>query len=65
MLTAESVYQIAKELSDKELLQLHKKITQDVKIYHTFKRPKNKNAMIVSENEIRRRVLTDIFNVKI
>jgi hypothetical protein len=63
MLTAESVYQIAKELSDKEMRKLHKMLTTDVQLYQSFKKEKKKPPMSMSDIEMRRRVLTDIFNV--
>jgi hypothetical protein len=63
MLTAASVYQIAKELSDKEMAQLHKMLTTDVQLYQSLKKVKKKPSMTMSRIEIRRRVLTDIFNV--
>jgi hypothetical protein len=63
MLTAASVYQIAKELSDKEMGKLHKMITTDVQLYQSFKKEKKKPPMSMSDIEMRRRVLTDIFNV--
>jgi hypothetical protein len=63
MLTAASVYQIAKELSDKEMGKLHKMITTDVQLYQSFKKVKKKSFFSMSDIEMRRRVLTDIFNV--
>ncbi|WP_339686627.1 hypothetical protein [uncultured Nonlabens sp.] len=63
MLTAASVYQIAKELSDKEMGKLHKMITTDVQLYQSFKNVKKKSFFSMSDIEMRRRVLTDIFNV--
>jgi hypothetical protein len=63
MLTAASVYQIAKELSDKEMGNLHKMITTDVQLYQSFKKVKKKSFFSMSDIEMRRRVLTDIFNV--
>jgi hypothetical protein len=42
MLTAASVYQIAKELSDKEMGKLHKMLTTDVQLYQSFKKEKKK-----------------------
>jgi hypothetical protein len=63
MLTAASVYQIAKELSDKEMVKLHKMLTTDVQLYQSFKKVKKKSSMPMSDIEMRRRVLTDIFNV--
>ena len=63
MLTAESVYQIAKELTDKEMVRLHKMITTDVQLYQSFKKVKKKSFFSMSDIEMRRRVLTDIFNV--
>jgi Zn-dependent oligopeptidase len=63
MLTAASVYQIAKELSDKEMRKLHKMLTTDVQLYQSLKKVKKKPSMSMSDIEMRRRVLTDIFNV--
>jgi hypothetical protein len=63
MLTAASVYQIAKELSDKEMAQLHKMLTTDVQLYQSLKKVKKKSFFSMSDIEMRRRVLTDIFNV--
>jgi Zn-dependent oligopeptidase len=63
MLTAASVYQIAKELSDKEMAKLHKMLTTDVQLYQSLKKVKKKPSMSMSDIEMRRRVLTDIFNV--
>jgi hypothetical protein len=63
MLTAESVYQIAKELSDKEMGKLHKMITTDVQLYQSLKKVKKKSFFSMSDIEMRRRVLTQVFNV--
>jgi hypothetical protein len=63
MLTAASVYQIAKELSDKEMAKLHKMLTTDVQLYHSLKKVKKKPSMSMSRIEIRRRLLTQVFNV--
>jgi hypothetical protein len=63
MLTAASVCQIAKELSDKEMVKLHKMITTDVQLYQSFKKVKKKPSMTMSRIEIRRRLLTQVFNV--
>ncbi|WP_339686642.1 hypothetical protein [uncultured Nonlabens sp.] len=63
MLTAESVYQIAKELSDKEIAKLHKRLTTDVKLYQSLKKVKKKPSMSMSGIEIRRRLLTQVFHV--
>jgi hypothetical protein len=63
MLTAASVYQIAKELSDKEMGKLHKMITTDVQLYQSLKKVKKKPSMSMSRIEIRRRLLTQVFNV--
>jgi hypothetical protein len=63
MLTAASVYQIAKELSDKEMGKLHKMLTTDVQLYQSFKKVKKKSSLSMSDIEMRRKVLTDIFKV--
>ena len=63
MLTAASVYQIAKELSDKEMEKLHKMITTDVQLYQSFKKVKEKPSMLMSRIEIRRRLLKQVFHV--
>jgi hypothetical protein len=63
MLTAASVYQIAKELSDKEIGKLYKMLTIDVQLYQSLKKVKKKSYMSMSDIELRRRVLTDIFKV--
>jgi hypothetical protein len=63
MLTAVSVDQIAKELSDKEIAKLHKMLTTHVQLYQSFKKVKKKPSMTMSRIEIRRRLLTQVFNV--
>jgi hypothetical protein len=63
MLTAASVYQIAKELSDKEMVRLHKMVTTDVQLYQSLKKVKKQPSMSMSRIEIRRRLLTQVFNV--
>jgi hypothetical protein len=63
MCTAVSVYQIAKELSDKEMAKLHKMLTTDVQLYQSLQKVKKKPSLSMSRIEIRRRLLTDIFNV--
>jgi hypothetical protein len=63
MLTAVSVDQIAKELSDKEIAKLHKMLTTHVQLYQSFKNVKKKSFMSMSRIEIRRRLLTQVFNV--
>jgi hypothetical protein len=63
MLTAASVDQIAKELSDKEMGKLHKMLTTDVQLYQSIKKVKKKPSLSMSRIEIRRRLLTQVFNV--
>jgi hypothetical protein len=63
MLTAASVYQIAKELSDKEMAKLHKMLTTDVQLYQSLKKVKKKPSMSMSRIEIRRRLLIQVFHV--
>ncbi|MBF4984816.1 hypothetical protein FNJ87_10895 [Nonlabens mediterrranea] len=65
MLTAESVYQIAKELSDKELLLLHKRISADVLLYQSLKKEKKKSQKIMSNIEMRNLLLERVFNVQV
>jgi hypothetical protein len=63
MLTAVSVDQITKELSDKEIAKLHKMLTTHVQLYQSFKNVKKKSFISMSDIEIRRRLLTQVFNV--
>ncbi len=63
MLTVASVYQIAKELSDKEIAKLHKMLTTDIQLYQSFKKVKKKPSLSMSRIEIRRRLLIQVFNV--
>ncbi|GAK89670.1 hypothetical protein JCM19297_292 [Nonlabens ulvanivorans] len=63
MLTAESVYQIAKELTDKEMVLLHKRITADVNLYQSLKKRKQSNRM--SNIEMRNLLLEKVFKVEL
>ena len=67
MLTAESVYQIAKELSTKELRKLFTMISEDMTLKQSPKREKNKYKFPTSEieMEIDKMLWTQVFNVKI
>jgi hypothetical protein len=63
MCTAASVDQIAKELSTMELRKLYAMISDDVTLNQSPKRAKNKDSSPMSDIEIRKSVLTDVFNV--
>ncbi len=63
MLTAASVYQIAKELADKEMGKLYKILTTHVQLYQSFKNVKKKSFFSMSDIEMRRRLLTQVFHV--
>ncbi|GAL74304.1 hypothetical protein JCM19275_3159 [Nonlabens ulvanivorans] len=63
MLTAESVYQIAKELTDKEMVLLHKRITADVNLFQSLKKRKQSNRM--SNIEMRNLLLEKVFKVEL
>jgi hypothetical protein len=63
MCTAVSVYQIAKELSDKEMAKLHKMLTTDIQLYQSIKKVKKKPSLSMSRIEIQRRLLTQVFHV--
>ncbi|GAL00792.1 hypothetical protein JCM19314_1829 [Nonlabens ulvanivorans] len=67
MLKAESVYQIAKELSDKELRKLFTMISEDMSLKQSPKSGKKKYTFPTSEieMEIDKMIWTKIFNVKI
>jgi hypothetical protein len=66
MCTAVSVYQIAKELSDKEIAKLYEMISDDVTLtleQSPKGRKKYSFPMSQIEIEIQRRLLTQVFHV--
>ena len=67
MLTAASVYKIAKELSYIELRKLHAMISDDVTLKETPKKGKKKYTYPMSEIELEidKMLWTQVFNVKI
>jgi hypothetical protein len=64
MLTAESVYNIAKALSKEELRNLHARISKDLIPVKTSK-TLNKKPNRISKSEIQNMLLTTVFNVKL
>lgn len=67
MLSAKSVYQIAKELSTEELRKLYSMISEDMTLKQAPKSGKKKYAFPTSEieMEIDKMLWTQVFNVKI
>jgi adenylyl- and sulfurtransferase ThiI len=67
MLTATSVYQIAKKLSTIELRKLYAMISEDMTLKQSPKRGNKKYTFPTSEieMEIGKRIWTQFFNVKI
>jgi acyl-coenzyme A synthetase/AMP-(fatty) acid ligase len=64
MLTADSVYNIAKALSKEELKLLHDKISKDVISAEVKIKPKNKSSKVM-RLEIRNQLLKQVFNVDV
>jgi hypothetical protein len=62
MLTAEAVYQIAKELSKKELCLLQDKINTDLEEKKAPRKTAKKYSNEISEDQIMDRVLQRFFN---
>lgn len=65
MLTAENVYQIAKELSNKELWTLYRKIGKDLYKEQPKLKGVHKNHRPITESEMIELLFTKIFKVKI
>jgi len=63
MLTAASVYQIAKELPAIELRELYAMISDDVTLKQSPKSGKKKYSLPMSQIEIDKRLLTQVFHV--